>query len=80
MRERAHFGAFFAKAKILPLTQPVLDEAVRLRQAKKIKLGDSLVAATALVHGLALVTRNTEDFAGIEELRILNPFVDDRPH
>jgi predicted nucleic acid-binding protein len=45
--ERRYFAAFFAEARVLPLSQPVLEEAVRLRQAKKIKLGDSLVAGTA---------------------------------
>jgi predicted nucleic acid-binding protein len=72
--ERRYFEAFFAEARVLPLGQSVLDEAVRLRQAKKIKLGDSLVAGTALVYDLTLVTRNVDDFIGIEGLRVLNPF------
>lgn len=72
--ERRYLEDFFAEARVLPLGQPVLDEAVRLRQAKKIKLGDSLVAGTALVYGLTLVTRNVDDFLGIDGLRILNPF------
>jgi toxin FitB len=72
--ERGHFEAFFAEARVLPLSQPVLDAAVRLRQAMKIKLGDSLVAGTALLYDLTLVTRNVDDFIGIEGLRILNPF------
>ena len=74
--DRSHFEAFFAEARILPLSQPVLDAAVRLRQAKKIKLGDALVAATALVHELAVVTRNVDDFLGIEGLEVLNPFAE----
>jgi toxin FitB len=72
--EREHFEAFFADARVLPLSQPVLDEAVRLRQERKIKLGDFLVAGTALLYDLTLVTRNVDDFAGIDDLRILNPF------
>jgi predicted nucleic acid-binding protein len=74
--ERRFFEVFFAEARVLPLAQPVLDEAVRLRQAKKIKLGDSLVAGTALLHDLTLVTRNVDDFTGIEGLRLLNPFAE----
>ncbi len=74
--ERQYFEAFFAESRILPLSQPVLDETVRLLQAKKIKLGDSLVAATALLHGLTLVTRNVDDFFGIDGLRVLNPFTE----
>jgi predicted nucleic acid-binding protein len=52
----------------------VLEQAVKLRQRKKMTLGDSLVAATALVHKLTLVTRNTDDFDWIDELSLLNPF------
>ena len=72
--DRELFEAFFAETRVLPLSQPVLDEAVRLRQAKKIKLGDSLIAGTALLYDLTLVTRNVDDFLGIEGLRVLNPF------
>jgi predicted nucleic acid-binding protein len=74
--ERRYFEAFFAEARVLPLSKPVIDEAVRLRQAKKIKLGDSLVAGTALLHDLTLVTRNVDDFNGIDSLRVLNPFAE----
>ena len=36
-------------------------------------LGDSLIAATALVHGLTVVTRNTSDFAPMG-VKLLNPW------
>lgn len=35
---------------------------------------DSLIASTALVHNLILITDNTKDFNGIDGLHILNPF------
>ena len=72
--ERQHFEAFFAAASVLPLSQDVLEQAVKLRQLRKMSLGDALVAGTALVHGLTLVTRNTDDFKWIAGLPILNPF------
>jgi toxin FitB len=71
--ERRLFEAFFSSARILPLSQQVLDEAVRQRQSRKMKLGDSLVAGTALVHGLRLVTHNVADFEGIEGLSVFDP-------
>lgn len=40
-------------------------------------LADSLIAATAKVHGLCMVTRNMKDFETFEAhgLRVLNPWV-----
>lgn len=70
---RRDLTVFFQAARVLPLDQPVLDHAVSLRQRRRMSLGDSLVAATALVHGLTLVTRNTADFRAIEGLLLHDP-------
>lgn len=51
----------------------ILNKAIELRQLNKMSLGDSFVAATALVHGLELVTRNTADFSRIGGLVVVNP-------
>jgi toxin FitB len=72
--ERQDLEAFFAAAPILPVSDAVLDQAVRLRQQKKMTLGDALVGATVLVYNLTLVTRNTDDFEWINGLSLLNPF------
>lgn len=73
-QERQHFEAFFAAALVLPLSQDVLEQAVKLRQLRKMTLGDALIAGTALAHGLTLVTRNEDDFKWIAALSVLNPF------
>jgi predicted nucleic acid-binding protein len=44
-----------------------------------MSLGDALVAGTALVYGLTLVTRNAEDFQWIQGLSLLNPFDTEPP-
>ncbi len=72
--DRQHFEEFFAAATILPLSNAVLEQAIKLRQIKKLTLGDSLIAGTALVHGRTLVTRNVKDFDWIAGLTLLNPF------
>jgi toxin FitB len=73
-QERQYLEKFFRLARVLPLSQTVLDQAVTLRQQRRISLGDALVAGTALVHGLTLVTRNVDDFQWIQGLSLLNPF------
>lgn len=65
---------FFANTPTLPLGPAVLSEAVKLRRQQRMNLGDALVAATALVHGCTLVTRNTKDFSWISSLELYDPF------
>lgn len=72
-QDRQDLEEFFSLVPILQITSPILDEAVRLRQYKKMSLGDALIAATALMHQLTLVTRNTKDFTWINGLSILDP-------
>ena len=71
--ERTLFKAFFSAAVMLPLSQSVLEQAVKLRQLRKVSLGDALVAGTALAHGRTLVTRNVDDFKWIAGLSLLDP-------
>jgi len=71
---RQYLEEFFRLARVLPLSQAVLDRAVALRQQRKMSLGDALVSGTALTYGLTLVTRNVEDFQWIQGLSLLNPF------
>jgi predicted nucleic acid-binding protein len=68
---------FFA-GRLLAVTEPI---AVRLGlwtgQAKargiKIEMADGLIAATAIEHGLTLVTRNVKDFSYFG-VPLLNPW------
>ncbi|MFH0960220.1 MAG: type II toxin-antitoxin system VapC family toxin [Pseudomonadota bacterium] len=76
-QERRHFDAFFKASLVLPLSQKVLEQAVRLRQRRRMSLGDALVAGTALAFNRTLVTRNIDDFKGIKKLSVLNPFETD---
>jgi toxin FitB len=76
---RQCLAAFFHLARVLPLSQAVLEQAVALRQQRKMSLGDALVAGTALAHGLTLVPRNREDVQWIQGLSLLNPLEPEPP-
>jgi predicted nucleic acid-binding protein len=65
---------FTAKARLLPIDEPVVLKTIALKQANKVKLGDAIIAATAIVHGLVLITRNTGDFQGMAGLELMDPF------
>jgi predicted nucleic acid-binding protein len=68
------FEAMFAQLRIYPISELILRRAAALRRLRKIKLGDAIVAATALERASELVTRNEQDFRGIEGLHVINPF------
>ncbi|MEQ1505470.1 MAG: type II toxin-antitoxin system VapC family toxin [Myxococcota bacterium] len=64
-------GAF--SARILPVDVRVAEVWGRLNVPDPRPAMDTLIAATALVHGLTLVTRNVRDVVGTG-VRVLNPF------
>jgi predicted nucleic acid-binding protein len=59
--------------RILPVDRAVADAWGRMNARRPISAVDGLLAATALVHDLTLVTRNDADVAGLGS-RVLNPF------
>ena len=63
----------FIVAHSLELSEQIINCAIHLRQIRKMTLADSIIAATALEHGLELWTANTSDFVYIEELKLVNP-------
>ena len=65
---------FVNTAQALPLDEAVTKQTIKLRrQYRKLKLGDAIIAATALLHNLDLLSRNTSDFKNIEGLTVINP-------
>lgn len=74
---RLLFEWFLQSSEVLPLSEPVAVRAAsvyaQLRRAgQPIDDLDILIAATALHHGLVLVTNNTRHFERIKGLRLQN--------
>ena len=59
--------------RILPVDRAVAHEWGRLNASRPLPVIDSLLAATAKIHRMTLVTRNTADIAGLD-VHVLNPF------
>jgi predicted nucleic acid-binding protein len=58
-----------------PISEAIEKQTILIRKSMKIKLPDAIIAATAIVHNLTLVTRNESDFKNISGLKVLNPFL-----
>lgn len=59
--------------RIIGIDRRIAEQWGRLNAHRKRPAVDALIAATALVHGLTVVTRNVRDFAGTG-VAVLNPF------
>jgi len=63
----------FTLTTLYPITSVIISSAIQLRQKRKMSLGDAIIAATALEYHQTLATRNVDDFAWVEGLKVINP-------
>ena len=61
--------------RVLRITRPVAAAWGRQQCVQPLPVIDALIAATARVHGLTVVTRNVSDFE-LAEVQVLNPFAE----
>ena len=66
--------------RVLPVTQAIAVrwgrlDGMRQMAGRPLSAPDGMIAATALEHGLTLVTRNVKDFAGLG-VALMNPWLD----
>ncbi len=82
-KRRTRLEAWFAQGirriHVLDFDGPTASEWARLlarlrKKNRAMPVKDSLIAATALVHGLTVATRNTNDFKSAA-VPLVNPFV-----
>lgn len=75
---QAWFDGFMSRNQVLTVTQTIACRAGEMRAMFSLRgvarsQADMLIAATAQVHALTLVTRNVRDFDGCG-IALLNPF------
>jgi toxin FitB len=60
--------------RILPVDEHVAARAAALHVPDPAPVVDALIGASALEHGMTVVTRNTADFTRFAALRVLDPW------
>lgn len=65
---------FMGDATIFDLTENIVDASIDVRKKNKTKLPDAIIAATALVYDLTIISCNTGDFKNIDGLACINPW------
>lgn len=65
---------FVSFSNIHHMDEEFVDKTIEIRSLLRIKLPDAVIAATALVNRLILVTCNTKDFKNIGGLEFIDPY------
>jgi len=63
---------FVKSSLVIGLTDEIIDQTISLRKTYKIQLPDAVIASTAIVLGLTVLTRNFSDFKRIKDLNVLD--------
>lgn len=66
---------FVNASTIVELDSEIVKKTIDIRKNFKIKTPDAIIAASALVLNLTLITRNTSDFSKIPNLKTVNPYL-----
>jgi len=73
--EDQYFKDIFNFIPVIVPTQQIFDSAISIRKAYNLKLGDSLIAATALAQELTIYSRNIKDFEKVVNLKCINQVI-----
>jgi predicted nucleic acid-binding protein len=70
----AVLNSFINDSVVFELEKDIKAKTVALRKNHRIKLPDAIIAATAIVNDLTLLTRNVSDFQQISDLSFISPW------
>ncbi len=63
---------FIALANVFEINKAIIDQTVLIRKSRRIKLSDSIIAATSITRNLILISHNTKDFHNIRGLHVID--------
>ena len=72
-QEKEDFSRLLENMKHVSISDEIISKAIQLRQSRKLSIGDSLIAASAITSQAILLTANVLDFEWIIELTTYNP-------
>jgi len=71
--EDRYFRDVFNFIPVIFPSQEIFDASIIIRKTYNLKLGDSIIAATAYVNNLLIYTRNISDFERVKSIKCINP-------
>ncbi len=66
-------ATFAEDSAVYELSDTIVDQTIQIRRKYRLKTPDAIIAATALVNNLTVVTDNERDFNNIKGLKWINP-------
>ena len=73
--EEKFLQEFVKLSTVIGINEDVILETIELRKSTRLKTPDAIIAATAIVNNLTLLSRNERDFKNISKLKIVNPHI-----
>lgn len=66
--------SFITLADVIETNTRVISQTILIRKTHRIKLPDAIIAATAIVYDLILISHNIKDFNNIKKLHVIDPY------
>jgi len=71
--DEAGLRQFLAQFSEAEVSAAIIERAIEIRRSVRIKIPDAIIAATALIYGASLATRNVRDFSIVPGLTVVDP-------
>lgn len=65
---------FIGNANVYMLDDFIIGKTIEIRKIFKLKLPDAIIAASAIINNLTLISRNVKDFGKVPKLKVINPY------